>query len=137
MAEETKSLEVQEQEQLPSEETERMRDCPCFIPRADIFETNDHYTVILDMPGVNEESIDVTLEKRTLTINGYYDIKAPEGYSLAMSEYRVGDYERRFRITDQIDRDKIDAVYQNGVLRLTLPKAEEAKPQKIDVKAGA
>jgi HSP20 family molecular chaperone IbpA len=54
-----------------------------------------------------------------------------------MSEYRVGDYERRFRITDQIDRDKIDAVYQNGVLRLTLPKAEEAKPQKIDVKAGA
>lgn len=133
MAKETKALEVQEQEQLPVEQSERMRECPCFIPRSDIVETEDQYLLALDMPGVEEGSIDITLEKQVLTISGQTVQEAPEGYSLAHTEFRNGDYERSFRITDAIDRDAIEAVFQDGVLRLMLPKAEEAKARKISV----
>ena len=133
MAKETKAMEVQEQEQLPVEQSERMRECPCFIPRSDIMETEDQYLLALDMPGVEEESIDITLEKHVLTISGQTVQEAPEGYSLAHAEFRNGDYERSFRITDAIDRDAIEAVFQDGVLRLMLPKAEEAKARKISV----
>ncbi len=61
---------------------------------------------------------------------------APEGYSLSFAEFQAGDYERSFRLTDQIDRDRIEAVYADGVLKLTLPKAEKAKAKKISVKTG-
>lgn len=133
MAKETKAMEVQEQEQLPVEQSERMRECPCFIPRSDIMETEDQYLLALDMPGVEEGSIDITLEKHVLTISGQTVQEAPEGYSLAHAEFRNGDYERSFRITNAIDRDAIEAVFQDGVLRLMLPKAEEAKARKISV----
>jgi HSP20 family molecular chaperone IbpA len=136
MTEEAKAMEVQEQERVPEERTERIRDKACYLPQSDIFETEENYYLVLDMPGVEENSIDITLEKNTLTINGYTDVERPEGYSLARAEYNIGDYERSFRLTDQIDRDKIEASYENGVLRLSLPKAEEAKARKIEVKTG-
>ena len=134
MAEDTKAMEVKEQQQVPMERSERTRECPCFSPRADIVETEDAYWIKLDMPGVDENRIDITLEKNTLTINGYTTMEDPEGYSLAFAEYRVGDYERSFRVTDKINQEEIDARYQDGVLKLTLPKAEEAKARKIEVK---
>jgi len=136
MTEEAKAMEVQEQERVPEERTERIRDKACYLPQSDIFETEENYYLVLDMPGVEENSLDITLEKNTLTINGYTDVERPEGYSLARAEYNIGDYERSFRLTDQIDRDNIQASYENGVLRLSLPKAEEAKARKIEVKTG-
>lgn len=136
MTEEAKAMEVQEQERVPEERTERIRDKACYLPQSDIFETEENYHLVLDMPGVEENSIDITLEKNTLTINGYTDVERPEGYSLARAEYNIGDYERSFRLTDQIDRENIEASYENGVLRLSLPKAEEAKARKIEVKTG-
>ncbi|MFO7942991.1 MAG: Hsp20/alpha crystallin family protein [Anaerolineales bacterium] len=136
MTEEAKAMEVQEQERVPKERTERIRDKACYLPQSDIFETEENYYLVLDMPGVEENSIDITLEKNTLTINGYTDVERPEGYSLARAEYNIGDYERSFRLTDQIDHENIEASYENGVLRLSLPKAEEAKARKIKVKTG-
>lgn len=136
MAEKTKAMEIKEQEQVEMESSERTRDVPCFVPRADIIETEEDYQLTLDMPGVDENSIDITLEKNTLTINGYTNFQRPEGYSLAAAEYRIGDYERSFRLTDKIDQDRIDAAYHDGVLELVLPKAEEAKARKIKVKTG-
>jgi len=136
MTEEAKAMEVQEQESVPEERTERIRDKACYLPQSDIFETEENYYLVLDMPGVEENSIEITLEKNTLTINGYTDVERPEGYSLAQAEYNIGDYERSFRLTDQIDRENIEASYENGVLRLSLPKAEEAKARKIKVKTG-
>ena len=136
MTTESKAIEAQEQEMVPDSETERTRERKCLVPRADIYETDENIYVTLDMPGVSEESIDITLEKNVLTINGYSDIDVPEGYSLAMAEYEIGDYERSFRLTDRIDQDGIEAVYTDGVLNLTLPKAEGAKVRKISIKAG-
>jgi HSP20 family protein len=137
MAEETKDLQIQENEKQEVVESgaERTRDRTCFVPRADIYETNDSITVVADMPGVDENSVDITLEQNVLTINGYAAPAEPEGYRLAYAEYRVGDYQRRFTISGQIDRDKIEAVMKDGVLRLHLPKVEPTA-RRIAVKAG-
>jgi HSP20 family molecular chaperone IbpA len=136
MADETKEMEVQQQEIAETDGTERMRSRTTFVPRSDIYETEEYVVVTLDMPGVSEDSIDITLEKNTLTISGNSTHGAPEGYTLAFAEFEAGDYLRSFRITDRIDRDGIDAVLTDGVLKLTLPKAEEAKTRKIGIKTG-
>ena len=129
MAIEEKTIEAQKQEitELESEEVERTRECRCFIPRSDIFETEDMIVVVSDMPGVDENSVDITLEKNVLTINGNVDTNEPEGYSLAWAEFETGDYQRSFRISNEIDHEKIEATIKDGVLRLNLPKVEQAK----------
>jgi HSP20 family molecular chaperone IbpA len=76
------------------------------------------------------------LEKGVLTLQGAVEPEAPEGYSLAYAEYRVGDYVRRFSLSDEIDQEAIEATLKDGVLRLTLPKITEARTRKIAVKAG-
>jgi HSP20 family protein len=136
MTEETKSMEIEKQEALPAEGTERTRECPCFVPRADIYRRNEVIVVVVDMPGVASESIDVTLEKNVLTINGTLTPHRPEGHSLVWAEYEDGDYLRRFTVSDQIDREGIEATVRDGVLRLHLPIADAAKTRKISVKAG-
>ena len=139
MANETKELQVQDsdkQEVTTMSDAERTRARKAYIPRADIYETAQDIVVVADMPGVDENSVDITLEKNILTINGYVEPEAPEIYSLAHAEYEVGDYERSFTLSNQIDQDKIEATVQNGVLRLRLPKAGPAKAKKIVVKSG-
>lgn len=135
MTEETKAMEVQEQEMVQTEGSERMRSRATFIPRADIYETEDHVVVTLDMPGAREDDIAITLEKNILTINGTSNHGEPDGYSLAVAEFQPGDYERSFQLTGEINRDGIEAVYRDGVLKLTLPKVEAAKARKISVNA--
>jgi HSP20 family protein len=107
-----------------------------FVPRVDIFETEADIKLLADMPGVSSDSVDITLEKNILTIRGQIDFERPEGYDLAYAEYAVGDYERTFALSDEVDREKIEATVKHGVLRLLLPKAESAKMRKIAVKAG-
>lgn len=136
MAETSKSLqEVNKQEVATTEGAERTRECQCFVPRADIYEVDDLIVVVIDVPGASNESIEVSLEKNILTVNAYVDTTEPEGYSLSFAEYEVGDYQRSFRISNEIDREKIDATVKDGVLRLYLPKAKEALTRKISVKA--
>ncbi len=135
MANETKALEVQKEEMLPTEGTERTRESRVFIPRADIYEVNDEIFVVVDLPGVDKDSLEISLEKNVLTINGYVSQEPPEGYALAYAEYEIGDYERSFRLSNMIDQDKIEATLSDGVLKLRLPKAEAAKTRKIEVKA--
>jgi HSP20 family protein len=130
---ETKVLEPQKEEIEITEGTERTREGLCFIPRADIYELDDHLVILADIPGADEKSIDIVLEKDVLTINAYVDPVLPEGYSLAYAEYEVGDYTRSFKITSEIDREKISASVKNGVLRLQLPKAAAARTRKIAV----
>jgi HSP20 family protein len=135
---EEKSLQVQESEKREVAESgiERTRDCPCFVPRADVYETGDAIVVVADMPGVDENSVDITLEDNVLTINGYVEPESPEGYGLAYAEYRVGDYMRAFTLSDQIERGAIEATVRDGVLRLVLPKVEEVKKRRIPISAG-
>lgn len=137
MSEDT-ALQVQDTEKQEIEETgaERTRDRAAFVPRADIYETEDALFVVLDVPGVDEESLDITLEENVLTINGYVDFAEPEGYGLAYAEYRIGDYVRSFTVSDQIDQEGVEATIRDGVLKLHLPKAPAAKKRQIPVSVG-
>ncbi|MFX1355495.1 MAG: Hsp20/alpha crystallin family protein [Promethearchaeota archaeon] len=134
MTEETAELQVQEKEEVESA-TERTRDRIAFVPRADIYETDEAIFLLADMPGVDEKSVDITLEKGELTINGYVEPVQPEGYALTYAEYRVGDYQRSFALSNRIDQEKIEATLKNGVLRLRLPKVGPVK-RTIAVKTG-
>ena len=135
MTTKTKEMEIQDQE-LVEEETERTRECRCFVPPTDIYEAGDEIILAMDMPGINENAIEITLEKNILNVRGYAQMEDPDEYSLTFSEYETGDYERSFRVSDAVAKDKIEALYRDGVLRLTLPKAEQAKARKIAVKVG-
>jgi HSP20 family molecular chaperone IbpA len=137
MVEETMDLQIEETEKQEVVESgaERTRERACFVPRADIYETIGSITVVADMPGVDKNSVDITLEQDVLTINGYTALGGPQGYRLAYAEYQAGDYQRRFTLSDKIDRDKIEATMKDGVLRLRLPKVEPTAT-KIAVKAG-
>jgi HSP20 family protein len=107
-----------------------------FMPIADIFETEDALTVVLEMPGVDRDHIDIGVDKGVLTVEGKIDFGKYEGLQPVYSEYNVGPYRRSFRISNRIDQDKISAEMRDGVIKLVLPKAEEAKPHKIEVRSG-
>jgi len=140
MADESKELQTQElekEEVQPAEGVERTSERRAYVPRVDIYEVDDRLVLVADMPGVDENSLDIMLEKNILSIKGTVNMEAPEDYSLAYAEYGVGDYERRFTLSDEIDQENIDASVKNGVLKLQLPKAGPAKARKISVKSAA
>lgn len=114
--------------------TEQTRSGPVFIPAVDIFETEDGMHLEADMPGLDPEKISVDLRENTLTISGdISSIKEP-GEKELLGEYEYGQFFRQFLLPDLVDQDKIDAQYIEGVLKLVLPKAEAAKPRKIEVR---
>ena len=106
-----------------------------FMPRADIYETAEAIVILAEMPGVDEKSVDITVEKNILTLSGRVDTSPlPQGAHLAYEEYEVGDYRRSFTLTDQVDRERIEASLKQGVLKVTLSKIAPAQPKKISVK---
>jgi HSP20 family molecular chaperone IbpA len=136
MATENKELQTQEveKEEITPNGAERTHARKAYVPRADIFEIPEAIVVVADMPGVDENSVDITLEKNVLSLTGFVEPVQPESYSLAYAEYEVGDYFRRFSLSDEVDQDNIQATVKNGVLRLYLPKAGPAQARKIAVK---
>jgi HSP20 family protein len=130
------ALQTQKQEIETKENAERTRATPVFLPNVDILSTEEGIVILADMPGVDEKDVDITIEKNILTINGYVPTltPVPEGYELAYNECGFGDYQRTFTLTDEIDRDNIEATLKHGVLRLLLPKAPQAQTRKITVK---
>lgn len=112
---------------------DRISSAMVFTPAVDIIEHTNDIVLIADMPGVDEKSVDLTLEKNLLTIHGHVENETPDKFKLLISEYGLGDYERTFKLSDEIDRDKIHASVKDGVLKLVLPKAEKAKAKKIPV----
>jgi HSP20 family molecular chaperone IbpA len=114
---------------------ERTRPRYSYIPQTDIYETPDSIVVLAEMPGVSPDQVDITLERRVLTIRGRAEDQEHANYRRIYSEYEDGDYERVFTLAEDIDRDRIEARHKNGVLHLVLPKAESAKARKIALTA--
>ena len=110
---------------------------PVFVPATDIYEKEDAILVRCDMPGVEQGEVDITLESNELTITGSQAVAKPEGCDLLSNEYDIGTFQRTFKVPQLIDRDKIKAKLHNGVLDIELPKAEQAKPRKIEITTGA
>jgi HSP20 family molecular chaperone IbpA len=132
-----KELQVQEsekQEAAVADGTERTRARRVFVPRVDIYETDDDIFAVADIPGVDGKSVEITLEKNVLTINGFVEPEQSDKYSLSYAEYEMGDYERSFKLSNEIDQGKVEATVKDGVLHLRLPKAGPAKTRKISVK---
>jgi HSP20 family protein len=117
-------------------QAEPIRQAPRFVPTADVCENEDQYKVWLDMPGVDPKDLDVRFENGTLTVWGKVDPRELKATRL-FSEYGVGDYYRTFNVTEAIDAGRISAECEDGVLCLTLPKAEAAKPKRIEVRTKA
>lgn len=105
-----------------------------YRPVVDILETADELRVMADMPGPKAEDIDVEFENGVLTIHAKVEARQREGTDYLLREYGVGDFHRAFQVSEKVDAARISAEYSEGVLVLHLPKAEEAKARKIEVR---
>ncbi|MCX7984007.1 MAG: Hsp20/alpha crystallin family protein [Bacteroidetes bacterium] len=104
-------------------------------PAVDIAEKDDAYIVKVELPGVEKDDVKVTLESNVLTIRGEKKFeKETKKENYHRIERCYGSFNRSFTLPSTVKSDKIDATYKDGVLTITLPKAEEAKPKQIEVK---
>jgi HSP20 family protein len=117
-------------------ETEGTRPGRCYQPNADIGERADGVWLTVDLPGVDQDSVDVELSDGVLTIEGRVAVDEYEDLRPLYSEYNVGNFERRFRVSSRLDPKGIQARIEHGVLHLFLPKPEAARPRSIAVSAG-
>lgn len=108
------------------------------IPAVDVSENDDHFTVHAEIPGVKKEDINVTYENGVLTVSAETKSESQEkqGERVIRQERRYGKYMRSLRLGADIDESKIKAAYKDGVVEITLPKAEEVKPKRISVDVG-
>jgi HSP20 family protein len=125
-------LQVQQKRELDKNE-ESTVPARTFVPTADIYETQDALKVILEMPGVEKGKVDVRVEDGVLNVEGRLDLGKYQGLLPVYTEYNIGHYARSFRLSNKIDQEKIGAELKDGVLSLTLPKVQEAKPRTIQV----
>lgn len=111
-----------------------VRPARTFTPAVDIVETSDRFTLTADVTGADAHGIDVSFEDGVLMLRAAVEPRQSEGTRWLVREYGVGRWERTFRIGEGIDASRIEAVCKNGLLTLTLPKAEILRPRKIDVR---
>jgi HSP20 family protein len=128
----SQTLEVQHKKELVSKE-EKTVPARYYVPAADIFETEDALTVILEVPGVEKKNLNVKLESDVLQVDAQIDFANYEGYEPVYTEYNVGHFQRAFTLSSKIDQDKITAELNDGVLTLTLKKSKEATPRRISL----
>lgn len=115
-----------------------------WTPVVDIAEHDNEFVVNVELPGVNKDDVKITIESNILTIRGEKKLartaqasgqdKETKGDNYRRVERTYGSFQRSFRLPMSVRNDKIDAVYKDGILTITLPKAEEAKPKQIEVK---
>jgi len=106
-----------------------------YQPNVDIIEGRDGVQLTVDLPGVDEKTVEVELNEGVLSIEGSVSLAEYQDLTPVYTEYNVGNFERRFRVSNRIDPKGIQARIEHGVLHLHLPKAEEARPRTITVRA--
>ena len=129
----TQELTPKEKQELA--EKEQTRPGRYYVPEVDIFEDENALWLRADMPGVDQQHVNVELHDNTLTLHGEVSLADYEGLSPLYTEYNVGHYLRRFTLADaaSFDAEKITARMANGVLELHLPKAERVKKHRIPI----
>jgi HSP20 family protein len=105
-------------------------------PAMDLYETEQEYVVKLAVPGLKADNFDITMQDNELTIRGSTQAELPEGARSHLQEQRFGDFSRSVRFPVPVDADKIEARLADGILTIRVPKAEDARPKRIAVKAG-
>jgi HSP20 family protein len=103
-------------------------------PALDLYESGDHFEAVVELPGTRKEDIDISLHDGTLTISGERERESKNNGEMAQrTERNVGTFRRSIALPTRVDASKVSATYQDGILKVTLPKAEEAKPKQIQV----
>ena len=128
----SQALEVQQKKEMSSKEEQTVpsRD---FVPHTDIFETEEGLVVVMEIPGVDKEAVEVRLENDTLRIEGRIDYGNYEGLEPLYAEYNIGHFACAFTLSNKIDQGEISAQLADGVLTLTLKKTKGATPRRIDI----
>ena len=106
---------------------------PVYVPRVDVRETAEAFVVVADLPGADEKSVEATVQKRVLTIEGWTQLEKPQGGEELGREFGAGRFRRDFTLPDAVDPERIQARVKNGVLTVTIPKKEEVRARKIQV----
>ncbi len=127
-----REIETREKQALGRETT---REGPFFRPDVDIVERKDAYLLTADMPGVDENHVQVRLEDGVLSIDATLAVEPDPGWTPVHREYRMGGFHREFTLSERIDAEKISARMRDGVLELELPKAEAVRPRQIPIHA--
>ena len=130
---ESKEMAVREKKELVAKE-EKTVPGRYYVPSADIYETDEALTVVMEMPGVEKKDLDVNVEKDVLRVDGRIDFSKYKDMEPVYAEYNVGHYARSFALGSAIDQEKISANIEDGVLTLTLQKAKHAQPRKIAIR---
>jgi len=102
-------------------------------PALDLYQNNDNVVAVLELPGMRKEDIEISLHDGTLTISGERKSSSSNGEKAERTERYVGSFRRSVSLPVRVDSGKVNATYLDGILTVTLPKAEEAKPKRIDV----
>jgi len=123
---------VKGEARVPAQREETRSTGRNLIPTVDIFESEEALTLVADMPGVDKDGLDINLEKGVLTIKGNVNLE-DRGNPL-MREFSYAGYYRQFKLSEHIDAEKTNAQLTNGVLTLNIPKAESAKPKRIEIR---
>ena len=125
-------LAVREKREL-AEREERTVPGRFYVPQADVYETEEALTVVMEMPGVDRKDVGVELKEGVLRVEGRIDFSKYGGMEPVYTEYNVGHYGRSFTLSDRVDQERIAAQLEDGVLTLTLPKTAEARPRRIAI----
>ncbi len=118
---------------------ETMRHAQLFTgwtPALDLYQTTDDVVAVVELPGMRKDAIEISLHDGTLTISGERKDEIADGEKTARSERFVGKFRRSVSMPTRVDANKVNAVYKDGILTVTLPKAEEVKPKQIQVNVG-
>ncbi len=126
------SLEVQQKKEVVTK-GEKTVPARFYVPSTDIYETDDALNVVMEVPGVGRDNIEVKLEDNELTVEARIDFANYEGMDPLYTEYNVGHFARSFSLSQLIDRNNITANLADGVLTLTLKKVQQAQPRRIEI----
>jgi HSP20 family protein len=129
----SQELSVQQKKELAAKE-EKTVPARYYVPNTDIYETEEALTLVMEMPGVEKKDVSVQLENDVLRVEGRIDFAKYERLDPVYSEYNVGHYARGFTLSDKIDQDGISAELADGVLTLTLKKAQSVLPRRIAIR---
>jgi HSP20 family molecular chaperone IbpA len=128
----SQALEVQEKKELVSKD-EKTAPARYYVPNTDIYETEEALTVVMELPGVERQAVDVNVENDVLRVEARIDSSKYEGLEPLYTEYNVGHFARTFTLSNNIDQQQISAQLDDGVLTLTLRKVKEAIPRRIAI----
>src|SRR2546425_1134276 len=108
---------------------------PSIMPM-DAYRDGDRFVVLLDLPGIEPGSLDVTVDRNVLTVSAQRNSQPQEAQQIIAAERPTGSFQRQVYLSDGLDTDTVEARYDNGVLTVTIPVADEAKPRKIEISSG-